>query len=232
MILRPEGRRDPPPLQGGYAALPIPGALPRAIILRAVGAATWPKFQWGINSLSGERRVSKRGTIQRRNFFLARVFVLADSLFEFAPCCGLTPPLDPQAAGLSIEGRAVPDYGAPFNFFAVLACPVLPSHVRACHLAFPVPLPLLLAVGCSTYMGTSTNYLPCDGCGLPASPEHIAERVRRLELSTRFRPIHMGVLFVALAPPDSPAKTIFMARRESKEFFDPFLEALEILFHG
>jgi hypothetical protein len=31
-------------------------------------------------------------------------------------CCGLIPPLDLQVAGLSIEGRAVPDYGAPFKF--------------------------------------------------------------------------------------------------------------------
>ena len=28
----------------------------------------------------------------------------------------LTPPLDPQAVALSIEGRAVPDYGAPLYF--------------------------------------------------------------------------------------------------------------------
>jgi hypothetical protein len=76
-------------------------------------------------------------------------------------------------------------------------------------------------------MGTSPNYLPCDGCGLPASPQHIAERVRRLELSTRFRPVHLGVLFVALAP---PARLVddFYAPPESKEFFDPFLDALEI----
>jgi hypothetical protein len=76
-------------------------------------------------------------------------------------------------------------------------------------------------------MGTSPNYLPCDGCGLPASPEHIAERVRRLELSTRFRPVHIGVLFVALAPPVRPEDD-FYGPAESKEFFDPFLEALEI----
>ena len=51
-----------------------------------------------------------------RNFPPALVFVLVKSLFGLAQCCGLNPPLDPQAAGLSIEGRAVPDYGAPFNF--------------------------------------------------------------------------------------------------------------------
>ena len=76
-------------------------------------------------------------------------------------------------------------------------------------------------------MGTSLNYLPCDGCGLPASPQHIAERIRRLELSTRFRPVHIGVLFVALAPPVRPEDD-FYGPAESKEFADPFLEALEI----
>ena len=56
-----------------------------------------------------------------RNFFPTLVFMLVKSLFGLAQRCGLNPPLDPQAAGLSIEGRAVPDYGAPFNFLAVKA---------------------------------------------------------------------------------------------------------------
>jgi hypothetical protein len=43
------------------------------------------------------------------------VFVEADSLIEFARRRGLNPPLDPQPTELSTEGRAVPDYGAPFN---------------------------------------------------------------------------------------------------------------------
>jgi hypothetical protein len=76
-------------------------------------------------------------------------------------------------------------------------------------------------------MGIFTNYLPCDGCGLPAAPEHIAERVKRLEFSTRFRPIHIGVLFVALAPSQHPEND-FYGPPESGEFFDPFLEALSI----
>jgi len=76
-------------------------------------------------------------------------------------------------------------------------------------------------------MGTSPDYLPCDGCDLPASPGHIAERLRRLELSTRFRPVHIAVLFVALAPPIRPQDD-FYSPAESKEFFDPFLEGLEI----
>jgi hypothetical protein len=76
-------------------------------------------------------------------------------------------------------------------------------------------------------MESSPNYLPCDGCGLPASPQHIAERVRRLEFSTRFRPVHLGVLFIALAP-SIRSEEDFYSPAKSKEFTDPFLEALEI----
>jgi hypothetical protein len=39
--------------------------------------------------------------------------------------------------------------------------------------------------------------------------------------------VHIGVLFVALAPPVRPEDD-FYGPAESKEFFDPFLEALEI----
>jgi hypothetical protein len=76
-------------------------------------------------------------------------------------------------------------------------------------------------------MKISHDYLPCDGCGLPASPLHIAERVRRLELSTRFRPVHIGVLFVALAPSVRPDDD-FYDLAKSTEFTDPLLEALDI----
>ena len=76
-------------------------------------------------------------------------------------------------------------------------------------------------------MEFSPNQLSCDGCGLPADAVHIAERLRRLELATRFRPIHIGLLFVALAPPVHPEGD-FYGLAESPQFFDPFLEALEI----
>lgn len=79
-------------------------------------------------------------------------------------------------------------------------------------------------------MASSSNNLLCDGCGRLASPEHIAGRLRRLELATRFRPIHIGVLFVALAPlPRS--EDDFYGPPQSEEFFDPFLNALEIPAH-
>src|SRR5271170_4930716 len=41
----------------------------------------------------------------------------------------------------------------------------------------------------------------CDGCGAPADEAHIRARIERLELATRFRPIHIQVLLLD----DSPA---------------------------
>jgi hypothetical protein len=76
-------------------------------------------------------------------------------------------------------------------------------------------------------MEPSLNCLPCDGCGLPASPQHIANRVRRLEFATRFRPVHNGILFIALAP-SLRVEDDFYSPAKSKELTDPLLEALEI----
>lgn len=41
----------------------------------------------------------------------------------------------------------------------------------------------------------------CDGCGVQADGDHIRRRIERLELATRFRPIHIHVLLVDAAPP-------------------------------
>jgi len=68
----------------------------------------------------------------------------------------------------------------------------------------------------------------CDGCGLPASPEHIAARMERLEIVTRFRPIHIHMLFVALHPMPR-LEDDFYRPPESRDFFDSFLSALNIL---
>src|ERR1700728_3865849 len=51
---------------------------------------------------------------------------------------------------------------------------------------------------------TKTDILLCDGCGQPASSEHIARRLQRLEWTTRYRPVHIGtVLLGAFAPEDA-----------------------------
>jgi hypothetical protein len=89
--------------------------------------------------------------------------------------------------------------------------------------------PLIISLFCSritivTLMNTPTQAFSCDGCGLPATPAHIAARIRRLELATQFRPIHVSVLFVALAPPERMEED-FYAPPGSRAFFHSFLEA-------
>lgn len=41
----------------------------------------------------------------------------------------------------------------------------------------------------------------CDGCGRSVDEAHIRRRIERLEMATRFRPIHIGVLLIDAAPP-------------------------------
>jgi len=76
-------------------------------------------------------------------------------------------------------------------------------------------------------MAIPSNPIICDGCGQPASPAHIAERVARLELATRFRPVHMNMLFVALAPA-TRLEDDFYGPPQSRNFFDSLMDALEI----
>jgi hypothetical protein len=72
---------------------------------------------------------------------------------------------------------------------------------------------------------TNSTTILCDGCGLPASPQHIAERVQRLERATRFRPIHIEVLFVG---PDPAARVEddFYGPPESLKLFDSHFNSL------
>jgi hypothetical protein len=43
--------------------------------------------------------------------------------------------------------------------------------------------------------------LACDGCGQPASPEHIQKRLQRLEWTTRYRPVHIQTLLLGAVSP-------------------------------
>jgi len=76
-------------------------------------------------------------------------------------------------------------------------------------------------------MAIVTNPIICDGCGLPASPEHITERLARLELATRFRPIHISLLLVALAPMSGPEND-FYGPPVSKEIFNSLIRSARI----
>jgi len=57
----------------------------------------------------------------------------------------------------------------------------------------------------------------CDGCGLPANEEHVSRRLQRLELATRFRPIHISILFLAEAPPALLQNHFYFPVRERDE---------------
>lgn len=56
---------------------------------------------------------------------------------------------------------------------------------------------------CITVSSDMTNSmdLRCDGCGQVASPEHLARRLRRLEWTTRYRPVHINALFLGAFSP-------------------------------
>ena len=56
---------------------------------------------------------------------------------------------------------------------------------------------------------TSANLLPCDGCGQAASAEHIARRLKRLEWTTRFRPVHIQTLFLGAWSPEEDGEFLY-----------------------
>src|ERR1700722_7050855 len=66
----------------------------------------------------------------------------------------------------------------------------------------------------------------CDGCGAQADGAHIRRRIERLELATRFRPIHIQVLLIDAAPPARRGGYFYHATkrgdrsRSSRDYFD------------
>ena len=58
-------------------------------------------------------------------------------------------------------------------------------------------------------MATDASLMPCDGCGQPASTEHIARRLRRLEWTTRYRPVHIGTLLLGAFPPEEDSEFLY-----------------------
>jgi len=59
--------------------------------------------------------------------------------------------------------------------------------------------------------------LNCDGCGQPASPEHVAKRLKRLEWATRFRPLHISVLFLGAVSPAQDAGYLYSGAGEAED---------------
>jgi len=51
----------------------------------------------------------------------------------------------------------------------------------------------------------------CDGCGVSVDDDHIRQRIQRLEMATRFRPIHINLLLIDSAPPSDPRHFFYAA---------------------
>jgi hypothetical protein len=72
----------------------------------------------------------------------------------------------------------------------------------------------------------------CDGCGAQVDEAHIRSRIERLERTTRFRPIHIQVLFLAPAPPPQPADDFYRVTTSTKRsaasqiFFDEIAKCI------
>ena len=58
-------------------------------------------------------------------------------------------------------------------------------------------------------MSDSSSQILCDGCGQPASPDHLAQRLLRLEWATRYRPIHLHTLLLGAVAPASRAQYLY-----------------------
>lgn len=71
----------------------------------------------------------------------------------------------------------------------------------------------------------------CDGCGMSADDAHIRRRIQRLELATRFRPVHIQVLLIDAAPPSRTEDYFYRSagNREgrskiSRDYFDEIVK--------
>ena len=71
----------------------------------------------------------------------------------------------------------------------------------------------------------------CDGCGGQVDDAHVRQRIERLELATRFRPVHISVLLIDAAPPARPEDYFYRAsanRAErssaSRAYFDALMQ--------
>jgi hypothetical protein len=57
----------------------------------------------------------------------------------------------------------------------------------------------------------------CDGCGATVDAEHIRARIARLELATRYRPVHIQTLLIGVAPPEAAAEYFYSSEKEGTE---------------
>lgn len=75
----------------------------------------------------------------------------------------------------------------------------------------------------------------CDGCGSRADEAHVRRRVERLELATRYRPVHIKVLILDGAPPARVEDYFYQAAKDrsvrsaaSRMYFDELAKCAAI----
>src|SRR5215475_13538270 len=57
----------------------------------------------------------------------------------------------------------------------------------------------------------TTATVVCDGCGQGTASDHIARRLKRLEQTTRYRPIHIQAVFLCGQSPTKDAEFLYAA---------------------
>lgn len=84
-------------------------------------------------------------------------------------------------------------------------------------------------------MSSENRRIHCDGCGATASPEHLRQRLERLELATRYRPIHLECLVLYPAPPIRVNDSFYRPQArgeerstEARSFFESIMAAAEV----
>jgi hypothetical protein len=79
---------------------------------------------------------------------------------------------------------------------------------------------------------TTTEELLCEACGQLASPEHIARRLRRLEWTTRYRPLHIQSLLLSAIAPVDDADFLYAPDGQFHGEAGALLDALELSREG
>jgi hypothetical protein len=69
-----------------------------------------------------------------------------------------------------------------------------------------------------------TRPIICDGCAREATGDHLRLRIARLEWVSRYRPIHVGTLFLMPAPPEKLEDYFYFPHRQAEH---PGAQALE-----
>lgn len=79
---------------------------------------------------------------------------------------------------------------------------------------------------------STSPFLLCDGCGQPASPDHLARRLLRLEGSTRFRPLHIHTLLLSAFAPAQTSAFLYSGATDLRGEAALLLAALQIPWEG